>query len=237
MERRAVVSCAVLVPAFDEAPTVGRVVRCALASGVGPVWVIDDGSSDATAATARAAGARVLALPSNVGKGGAVAAGARAVAADVLVLLDADLTGLSPAHVRALAAPVVAGRADMTRGVFRGGRWRTAAAQRLAPQLNGQRALRREALLAVPSLASSRYGIEIAISEFARRSRWRCLDVPLAGVSQVMKEEKRGWWRGIALRARMYRDILAAVARTPRGSAGRRGRPARGPAEPGSEDG
>src|SRR5699024_10434176 len=108
-------------------------------------------------------GARTLRLRENRGKGGALAAGARHVAAEVVVLLDADLIGLAPEHVRALAAPVLAGEADMTRGVFAGARWRTTTAQRLAPQLGGQRALRRAALLAVPGLAESRYGVEVGL--------------------------------------------------------------------------
>jgi len=205
--------CAVVVPAFNEAGGVGAVVAAARASETGPVWVVDDGSTDGTAAAARAAGAHVLELGSNVGKGGALLAAAQMLDADVLVLLDADLVGLQAMHVRALADPVVRGDADMTRGVFRGGRWRTTAAQRLMPQLNGQRALRRSALFGVPGIGASRYGVEVAIGEHARRHGWRCLDVALEGVSQVMKEEKRGWLAGLSLRAGMYRDILRALWR------------------------
>lgn len=205
--------CAVLIPAYDEEATVATVVRVAVAAGVGAVLVIDDGSRDGTAAAARAAGAEVLRLDPNVGKGGAVAAGARARTEEVVVLLDADLTGLRPEHVRALAAPVAAGEADMTRGVFEGGRWVTTAAQHLAPLLNGQRALRRDLLLAVERLAESRYGVEVAITDHAKRHHWRTRDVPLQGVSQVMKEEKRGWWRGQRIRWGMYRDILRQAAR------------------------
>jgi glycosyltransferase involved in cell wall biosynthesis len=205
--------CAVLVPAFNEAGTIAAVVTCALQSELGVVLVVDDGSTDGTAEAASAAGARVLRLPHNLGKGGAVAAAAAAVDADVVVLLDADLIGLTPAHVLALATPVLRGETDMTRGVFRGGRWRTTAAQRLTPQLNGQRALRRDALLAVPGLAASRYGVEVAIGNHARRQGWRRLDVALGGVSQVMKEEKRGLLAGISTRAGMYRDILRALLR------------------------
>lgn len=203
--------CAVLIPAFDEEETIGRVVRTACAAGLGPVLVIDDASRDGTAAAARAAGASVLRLEDNRGKGGAVAAGAAAVDAEVLVLIDADLTDLRPEHVTALAAPVLEGRAEMTRGVFVGGRRRTTTAQRLAPQLAGQRAILRERLCEVPRLAASRYGVEIVLTEAARRGGWRWMDVPMPGVSQVMKEEKRGWWRGVRTRLAMYRDIVRAL--------------------------
>jgi glycosyltransferase involved in cell wall biosynthesis len=203
----------ILIPALDEAGTVATVVGVARAAGIGPVLVIDDGSVDATAAAAAEAGADVLRLDENRGKGGAVAAGARARCERVAVLLDADLIGLTPEHVRALAAPVTSGAADMTRGVFVGGRWRTNVAQQLVPVLNGQRAIRREALLEVDGLDDSRYGVEVAISDHAKRRGWRTEDVPLDGVSQVMKEEKRGTWRGTLVRLRMYAEILGQVAR------------------------
>ncbi len=200
----------VLIPALDEATTIASVIAVARAAEVGPVVVIDDGSTDGTAEVAAAAGAEVVRLETNHGKGGALAAGAGARQEAVVVLLDADLTGLRPTHVRALVRPVVAGRVDMTRGVFVGGRWATALAQQMLPVLNGQRALPRERLLAVPGLAESRYGVEIAIAEHAKAEGWVTLDVELPGVSQVVKEEKRGFVRGVLVRLRMYAEILWA---------------------------
>lgn len=210
-EGRSANVAATLIPAYGEASTVGPVVTAALAAGLGDVWVIDDGSSDDTAAVAEAAGAKVIRLGENRGKGGALEAGARAASEDVVVLLDADLLGLTAAHVRALAAPVVSGEVDMTRGVFTGGRLRTTLAQRVTPQLNGQRALRRLELLRVPRLAASRYGVEVAITRHAIECGWRFVEVPLRDVSQVMKEEKRGLAEGLLVRGRMYWEILRTL--------------------------
>ncbi len=206
-------TCAVLVPAYNEAAHVARVIGVARAAALGPVWVIDDGSSDATIQAAQAAGAEVLQLPDNRGKGGAVFAGAAHVDTDVVVLLDADLLGLTPNHIQKLAEPVLSSTATMTRGMFSGGRWRTTAAQHLTPQLNGQRAILRSKLLEVAGLADSRYGIEIAITEHAKRAGWPVCDVPLYGVSQVMKEEKRGFWVGLGVRLKMYREIFRELFR------------------------
>ena len=69
-------SCLAVVPAYNEAATVGDVVRRIHADA--PEWdvvVVDDGSTDSTADIAKAAGARVLRLPFNLGIGGAVQAG------------------------------------------------------------------------------------------------------------------------------------------------------------------
>ena len=205
--------CGILIPAFNEEASVAEVVKTALAARLGPVLVVDDGSADSTSSVAKRAGAEALTLSENLGKGGAVWVGAEHLKTDIIVLLDADLTGLTPAHIRALAAPVLAGDADMTRGIFVGGRWATSTAQRLAPQLNGQRALLKSKLLEVPGLIYSRYGVEIAITEAARHGGWRTLDVSMQGVSQVMKEEKRGFWPGFRVRLRMYGDILSTWLR------------------------
>jgi len=80
-----------LIPAHDEAPRIGSVID--VARGHLPVLVVDDGSSDGTAAVARAAGATVIEQSPNQGKGAALRAGFRhalAGGADAILTLDAD---------------------------------------------------------------------------------------------------------------------------------------------------
>jgi glycosyltransferase involved in cell wall biosynthesis len=83
----------VMVPALNEEESVGAVVtRVRAVLGV-DVVVIDDGSSDETAAMAKAAGATVLRLPYNLGVGGAIRTGlryARANGYNRVVQMDAD---------------------------------------------------------------------------------------------------------------------------------------------------
>ena len=83
---------AAVVPAYQAQATVGEVVR-GLKSIVARTWVVDDGSSDETGTVARRAGAEVVRLAANGGKGTAVRAGlARALASDAthVAFVDAD---------------------------------------------------------------------------------------------------------------------------------------------------
>ncbi len=81
----------VLVAAYNEAPVIGDVVRKALAAvPSGEVLVVDDGSTDGTERTAAEAGARVVRLPANEGKGNAVRRGLPEAQGDVIVLIDGD---------------------------------------------------------------------------------------------------------------------------------------------------
>jgi glycosyltransferase involved in cell wall biosynthesis len=85
-------SPAVLIPAYQAGETVGQVVRGARRH-VERVLVVDDGSTDRTGERAAAAGAEVLRLPENSGKGSAVRAGLEKIlASDAthVVFLDAD---------------------------------------------------------------------------------------------------------------------------------------------------
>lgn len=83
---------AVALPAFDAAPTIGDVVLRTLRV-MPELLVVDDGSSDATAAEARRGGAEVVSLPCNCGKGAALRRAFEilfARGADAVVTLDAD---------------------------------------------------------------------------------------------------------------------------------------------------
>lgn len=82
----------IILAAKDEAPTIADVVeRCrASTPRLREILVVDDGSTDDTAARATAAGATVHRLPRNRGKGVAIRHGLERATGDVLLFLDAD---------------------------------------------------------------------------------------------------------------------------------------------------
>jgi glycosyltransferase involved in cell wall biosynthesis len=84
-------STSVVIPAFNEAQTIAPLVQALRVSGA---WreliVVDDGSTDATAALARAAGATVVTHPYNKGNGAAVKTGIRTATGDYVLIVDAD---------------------------------------------------------------------------------------------------------------------------------------------------
>ena len=104
----------VVIPALNEAENIGAVVRELPWGLMLECVVADNGSTDATAAEASAAGARVVAVAQR-GYGRACAAGAAAAGGDVLVFMDGDGSDV-PGEMGNLLAPIIAGEADFVIG-------------------------------------------------------------------------------------------------------------------------
>lgn len=201
---------AIIIPAYNEGTRLAAVLATIVRlPAEWEVIVVDDGSHDNTAEIARRfPRIEVLRLSVNQGKGAAMCAGVALTQADVLVFLDADLRGLQPEHVQNLVAPVAAGSAEMSVGVFRGGRGSTDFSHVIAPWVSGQRAIRRELFLSLNAAGASRQGIELLLTRAARERGWRVIFLPWRGVTHAMKEEKLGLIAGHVARWRMYREIL-----------------------------
>jgi len=118
---------AVVIPAYNEEPTVAGVVAEIPAEAAGlrlEVIVVVDGARDATADRARGAGALVCEMPVNRGQGAALRLGywlARARGARVIATIDAD-GQYQPSEIARVVAPILAGRADFVSGSRRLGR-------------------------------------------------------------------------------------------------------------------
>ena len=112
---------AVVIPAYNEEPTVADVIGEIPAQAAGlatEVIVVVDGAKDATAARAAEAGALVCDVPANRGQGAALRLGywlARARGAQVIATIDAD-GQYEPLELGAVVQPILDGRADFVSG-------------------------------------------------------------------------------------------------------------------------
>ncbi|HEX9093524.1 MAG TPA: glycosyltransferase family 2 protein [Coriobacteriia bacterium] len=223
-------SVVALIPAHDEAVHILATVRAASADPrVDRVVVIDDGSTDETGTLAAAAGAEVLRLDTNLGKGGALDAGLALVApdADILVLLDGDL-GETASQAGRLLTPVLAGDADMAvatfptpsskagfglvKGLARAGIRALAgpagrAFAATAP-LSGQRVLTRRAVETVAPFAFG-YGVEVATTVRALRAGLRVVEIPTTMTHDATGRDAAGF----AHRGRQFAHVASALVR------------------------
>jgi len=108
----------VIAPAYNEERKIVDVVRRMPKGLVDTVLVVDDGSTDGTAAVSREAGAEVLSLGAVLGVGAALRAGfdwARARGFDLIVVIAGNNKD-DPSQIVDLVAPIADGRADFVQG-------------------------------------------------------------------------------------------------------------------------
>jgi glycosyltransferase involved in cell wall biosynthesis len=218
-----------IVPAYNEAANVGRVVDELRAFDPAMVVVVvDDGSGDDTAAVARAHGARVVRLPFNLGIGGAVQTGFRYAfeqGFDIAVRLDGDGQH-DPSQLDVVLAPVLAGEADIAVGSrFAGARegYRSSRSRRLGIRLlawvvsrivgrrvtdttSGFQALNRKAIALFARDYPHDYP-EVEATVMVSRHRLRAVEVPVA-----RRERSAGRSSITALRSVYYMvKVLLAI--------------------------
>ncbi len=200
-----------IIPAYNEEDRIEKVIVPALeADIISNIVVVDDGSNDSTSNIALNYNVNLVKMPQNMGKSEAVKKGIKYCKdkSDIIVLLDADLVGLTANHIKALVLPVLKSNVDMTIGVFKSGRYITDLAQTITPNLSGQRAIKPNIANKIINMDVKGYGIETAFSQLVRKYNFNVENVELENVTHVTKEEKVGFLKGVHWRIKMYRDIV-----------------------------
>jgi glycosyltransferase involved in cell wall biosynthesis len=191
-------SVALVIPAHNEEETLPRVLTGIPRHEVGEIVVVDNGSTDRTAAVARAAGVTVVTEPRR-GYGAACLAGLahlRQHPPEIVAFMDADHSD-DPAELPRLLQPIREGRADLVIGsrtlgerevgslgpVQRfGNRLAVALLHRLFgvrfTDLGPFRAVRWEALERL-RMRDRDYGWTVEMQARAARAGWRCVEVPV----------------------------------------------------------
>jgi glycosyltransferase involved in cell wall biosynthesis len=207
-----------LIPAYNEAATIGEVLERVDALGLDTqIVVVDDGSTDATASIveAYAAGRPHVGLvrQPNRGKGAAVRAAIPLIAQDIAVIQDADME-YDPADVVALIAPIERGVAD----VVYGSRLSGGAPQRaymfwhlvgnrflslltgvlfnttISDMETGYKAFRADVLRSL-RLTQDSFAIEPEITGEVCRRGLRIYEMPIAYYGRTYSEGKKITWR------------------------------------------
>ena len=207
---KARVSC--IIPAYNEGARIGAVLQAVAGHPlIDEVLVIDDASRDNTAEVAAGAdGVTLIRQPQNGGKTRALAAGFKAMRGTHVLMLDADLIGLTPDDVTALIAPVEAGKADMPISLRGNSPWPWRAIG--LDYISGERVMHRDLLPpleALPGLAN--FGFEVYLNERVVAAQARLCVVPWPGVKSPAKAAKQGLWGGIKADAAMMLDIFRTI--------------------------
>ncbi len=212
----------IIIPVYNEERTITRVIARVLAAPIGDrfsdreIIVVDDGSSDGTAAqldpVAAAGAIHLLRHERNQGKGAAIRSGFAHATGDVLLVQDGDLE-YDPHDYVALLQPIAAGRADVVfgtrfpRGVRRpstgllhglGNRFLTALSNlvtgmRLTDMETGYKAFRREVIRDL-SIREDRFGVEPELTVKVARMRRlgvRVVEVPISYSRRSYAEGKK----------------------------------------------
>jgi glycosyltransferase involved in cell wall biosynthesis len=104
----------VIIPALNEEESLPSLLAAIPQEAVNEIVVVDNGSSDATAAVARQGGARVVSENFR-GYGAACWAGFKATQGEIVVFMDGD-GSFSPGEIPKLTAPIMRGEADLVLG-------------------------------------------------------------------------------------------------------------------------
>ena len=198
-----------IIPAHNESQTICGVIEPLLGHLlIDEIFVVDDGSTDDTAERARSMGVTVISLPSIRGKASAMSRGVRAARNEIVLFCDADIIGLTPEMVTRIVTPVTSDDYGMYVAIR--GR-KTYWANRLlhfTPILGGERVLTKTLWNRVPRTYKKNFQVEIALNFFAKHLGQRMGFTVVHGLSQVIKEKKRGFWLGLWQRLLMIYDIV-----------------------------
>ena len=202
-----------LIPAYNEAATIGEVLERIAALGLdAQVVVVDDGSTDGTAEIAEAGGASVF-RQANQGKGAAIRAAIKHADGDIAVIQDADME-YDPAEVPELIEPILRGSADVVFGSrLRGGKpqraylfWHLVGNRFLSLLTNalfnttlsdmetGYKAFRLEVLRSL-ELRENGFGIEPEITGKVCLRKLRIYELPISYYGRTHDEGKKITWR------------------------------------------
>ena len=206
------ISC--IIPAFNEEHRITGVLRSIEDHPlISEIIVVDDDSSDRTVEEVKKfKSVRLITQLKNQGKSRAVERGIGESKGDFILLLDADLVGMTARDVTALIEPVIKGEAEVTISLRRNapGLWHMIGLD----YISGERVFPRSVVL--PHLEKigklPGYGLEVYLNKVIIKNRYRIKVVHWDQTDSIYKYKKYGWVKGIKGDIKMMYDIFATIS-------------------------
>lgn len=214
-------SVSVLIPAFNESNRIVDTIRgMENIKEIDEIIVVNDGSTDDTADKAKKAGAKLVNIKNNSGKGKALKEGLKYVKNDVVAFIDADV-GLTSREVIKLIEPVINGEADVTVARFPKVNVKSGFGfvKKLAKYgvklltgydfdstLSGQRVFKKEVLDKIKRFYSG-YGIEVGMTIDILNMGYKIKEIDVDMTHSVTLRDLKGFIH----RGRQFIDILKVL--------------------------
>jgi glycosyltransferase involved in cell wall biosynthesis len=202
----------VVIAALNEAPRIAAVLKVVSKSPlIDEVIVVNDGSTDDTSKVAKGFNVVLIENEKNIGKTLSVKKGIEKAKNDLIMLLDADLLGLTQKSIEKLAKPVINGQVDWTLS-WRDNAFKVMRFLQMEPD-SGERVIPKK-LLTDPLIWSYPdvcYGLEALMNKSLLGNNKTFRSVQLHGVINIKKATKIGFFRGWSEDFRMLGQITKVL--------------------------
>jgi len=187
------VSC--IIPAYNEGPRIENVLRAACGHPlISEIIVVDDGSQDDTRDVVKKfKEVRLIINEKNMGKSYSVANGITRAREDVILLLDADLIGLTQKNITDLIEPVISNQADISISLRGNAVWyyRKIGIDFVSGERVFHKKLVEKNLEKIQKLYA--YELEMYLNKLIIKNKYRIKVVFWENVSSVLKHRKSGF--------------------------------------------
>lgn len=200
-----------IVPAYNEAVRIKHVLDVLTTyPGFSDIIIIDDGSTDNTEDVVKKYPVNYIKNSSNQGKGYAMDIGVNNAKSDVILFVDADVSGLTHKIIGDLVRPVIAGEVDMFIGMRNRKLYYLHNIIIIIPLLGGERAVTKKLWQSLPSYYKHRFRVEAGLNFYAEYYGKGFQYKVIKDLKQVVKEKKYGLVQGLKQRFGMTLNIVSA---------------------------
>ena len=205
------ISC--IIPAYNEEQNIFNTLKAVTGAGnfLDEIIVVDDGSKDKTKDIVRGfSNVKLLVNEKNLGKAGTIARGVRESVGDYVLMLDADLAGLSSDNIISLVKPMK----DGFNGVVISMRGNTPGWMKALgfDSMSGERVLPGSIFKDNDFSVIRSYGLEVFINRIIIKNGFKIKTVKMDNVKNTMKWEKGDFWKGVKAELFMWCDLFKTVS-------------------------